>query len=472
VASATLVRPAHLWVPPHTRTYGQDVTDLAAQAGLILDGEQQIVLDATFAAHDNDQWAALEAAVICARQNLKTVCLEAGALADLFLFDVELALWTAHLFKTTNEAFRDIKALIENTDHLRRRCKKPREANGEQSIELLTGGRLLFIARSKTGGRGLAGADVVTCDEAFALSPAEIGSLMPTMSARPNPQIRYGSSAGLLTSKLLRAIRNRGRAGGDPSLAYVEWCSPVGGCQVDDCSHNFGVPGCVLDDESRWRQASPAAGRRISIDFIRKERRALPAAEFARERMGWWEDPLTEDDGIDADDWAACLGDDDPLPERATLAVHVNSDRSRSYIGGAAGDVVRLLHEQVGTHGLVEKVVELNVSNEPVVLDQYGQSGSLLLPLQKAGVELFLITSAQLGQATGDMRDAITGHTLRHAGEPSLTAAVEGAAFAPMGRDASKWVSRSALAEIGPLKVVTLARLGASAAEGEPFNIW
>jgi hypothetical protein len=56
------------------------------------------------------------------------------------------------------------------------------------------------------------------------------GALLPTLRARPNPQVWYCGSAvdrlihddGLVFARL----RERGIAGDDPGLAYFDWGSP------------------------------------------------------------------------------------------------------------------------------------------------------------------------------------------------------------------------------------------------------
>jgi hypothetical protein len=190
-----LVRPAHLWVPDRVSSAGADVVDLAATYGRFFDPEQALVMDALMSEGADGNWAALEAAVICSRQNLKTFALECLVLAKLYLFGDRLVIWSAHLFDTAQESFRNLDEIVTNYDHLRKRVKVISRANGDEGIELTTGQRIKFKARSKSGGRGLTG-DTVILDEAFALQSGHMGALMPTLSARPNPQILYGSSAG------------------------------------------------------------------------------------------------------------------------------------------------------------------------------------------------------------------------------------------------------------------------------------
>lgn len=428
-----IVEPAFCSVPEHTGTAGPEAAELAGQAGLVLDAEQRLALDMMLAEGPRGQWAAYEFAVICARQNMKTVTFQAAALADLFLFGDRLVVWTAHRFRTTQEAFRDIKGLIEGSDFLRRRVRRITEANGEEGIELKSGARLSFLARSKSGGRGLSG-DKVFLDEAFALGPAAMGSLLPTLSARPNPQVRYGSSAGLVDSEVLRGVRDRGRAGGDPSLAYVEWCAPVAECADPGCDHQLGTEGCALDDESLWQRANPAMGRRLAVDRIRAERRALPAREFARERLGWWEDPQDALQVLDPTAWMDLTDRGSKIDGPIVLAVDVAPDRSRAVIAAAGwrrdGRVhLELIALDRAVSWVVGDLVSLVTAHDPVavVLHRNGPAGSLIAPLAAAGIEPVEMSGVDVAQASGGFYDAVTDGSLRHLGDPLLTEAVRAA---------------------------------------------
>ena len=130
----------------------------------------------------------------------------ARELAGLFLFGEQLILHSAHEFKTAAEAFRRVLALVEGSDDLRRHVKKVRTSHGDEGIELMTGQRLRFVARSTGSGRGFSG-DCVILDEAYKLPREALGALLPTLSARPNPQLWYTSSAGHRDSEVLRGVR-------------------------------------------------------------------------------------------------------------------------------------------------------------------------------------------------------------------------------------------------------------------------
>ena len=288
-------RPRLRSVPPSVGSEGERVADLAYAAGLDLDDWERWVLEQGLGRAADGKWSAFEAALIVARQNGKGAILEALELAALFLddFGVDLILHSAHEFKTASEAFRRVQARIDNHPSFRRRVRQVYLQRGAESIELKNGKRLRFIARSGGSGRGFS-ADLVILDEAFELGDAAMAALLPTLSARPNPQIWYTSTAGLPTSSQLSLVRSRGLRGDDPSLAFMEW-------SVDPDNYDPADPAC-------WAQANPGMPERIRPEHIAKERAALAPAEFARERLsvgdylvdgGAWE-------VLGQDAWSAC----------------------------------------------------------------------------------------------------------------------------------------------------------------------
>jgi hypothetical protein len=146
--------------------------------------------------------------------------LEARELAGLYLFDEALILHSAHEFKTAAEAFRRILSLIQNTPDLDRLVQRIRTSHGDEGIELRSGQRLRFVARSTGSGRGFSG-DCVILDEAYRLPNSAMAALLPTMAARPNPQLWYTSSAPLPIeeSDTLRRLCKRGRDGAREAMA-------------------------------------------------------------------------------------------------------------------------------------------------------------------------------------------------------------------------------------------------------------
>ena len=98
------------------------------------------------------RWSAFECAIVVPRQNGKGGLLEARQLFGLFLGGEQLAIHSAHEFRTAFEHFLRITQLIESTPELDQQVQRIRRGAGEQSVELKTGERLRFIARSSGSG--------------------------------------------------------------------------------------------------------------------------------------------------------------------------------------------------------------------------------------------------------------------------------------------------------------------------------
>jgi hypothetical protein len=468
--------PAYLWVPDRLGSYGDEAADLMDMAGRPLDDAQRVSVDAQLSYGPGGRPVALEAVTVKPRQNGKT----GGELLpvvfyDLFLGPPDRIVWTAHLFRTARDAFADAGALIDGCAELSRRVKKITYANGEEAIELTSGARLEFLARSKGGGRGLGGKRLIM-DEALFLTAESMGALIPTLSARPDPQINYGSSAGLATSDYLARLTKRGRRGGDRSLIYVEhrasgsWSSP--GCVAGQkCTHELGSDGCALDDETLWLAANPACPERITPDYIRQERAALPPREFGRERLGW-EDQLSADGVIPEPAWTA-RGGAEGRPDAPVAIALAGSwpDAEQVCIGlaGRFGDevFVQAVDVRAGTGWAVDRIADLVTRHEPcaVVVDPGGTAGMLIADLEAAGVEVWKPTAREACHAAGAFLDGTVGPDadIRHYGQPELDASVTSAGKHHVG-DVWRW-DRTATS--APIEAVTLAAYGHAVKGGQ-----
>ena len=454
---------------------GRDAVELAASAGLLLDPWQQFVLERVFAEDEFRRWAAFEVALVVPRQNGKGALLEAIELAGLFLLDERFIIHSAHEFGTSLEAFRRLEQLVQDTPEFHKRVK-PRgykHSHGEEGIEFRNGQRIRFRTRTKGGGRGFSATRVIL-DEAMILPEAMMGAILPVMSAQSvtgNPQIIYtGSSVDQVIHDdggTLARLRARGLAGGDPSLAYIEWSAEVGrddGRPVtpDDVTEE------MASDPAVWASANPGLGIRISVEHVENERRALAARTFAVERLGVGDWPsVTADTGvISVDNWSRLADRMSELVDPVCFAFDVTPDRSRSCVSVAGVRPDGLRHVEVvehrrGTEWVAARVAELVAHHRSVgvVYDATGPAASLAAPIIDAGVELTPVSSHEHGQACGMVYDLVEQAALRHLGQPELVAAVRGAAKRPMG-DAWAWSRKSSAVDISPLVSVTLALWG------------
>jgi hypothetical protein len=471
-----MVEPAYRWIPEYRETLGPEVADICAMAGFPPDPEQQLALDAIFALRPDGKSALFETAVVVPRQNMKTGLFKQCALGWLFVTKQRLIIWSAHEFATSQEAHRDLKELLESTPQLLKRVKAIPSGNGDEGIELHGGQRIKFRARTKTGGRGLTG-DKIVLDEAFALTPGHIGSLMPTLSVVPDAQIVYGSSAGLATSDVLQGIRNRGRAGNDPRLGYLEWCDDLpGDCEMGaGCSHRVGeVTGCRMDDRRRWARANPQLGRRLPLERMESFRKAMPAAEFGREELGWWDEPAGAGrPAIDPDVWVTLKdGTDDrqhpfaigiaTAPDRSWSAIAVGWRRSDGsvHLTLSTGDDGRPDYRP-GTTWVRARADELRHRwGTRVLVDT--ASRDLVPDAEEPG-------EAEQARAHNALSDAVDARMVWHFNEPAMNTAVRASRW-KQGPKTRELVRHGAV-DVSPLAAAALV-VHALAADGGQPNIW
>ncbi|MEV4001006.1 hypothetical protein [Actinomadura sp. NPDC049753] len=507
-------------VPPYERTYGPDVRDLAGLAGLDLDPWQGAALDdfCALSPADPGRWNTLENVLIVGRQNGKSAALEAYLLGCLYLFDDPLTTYSAHRFDASQEMFRRVIGLIRNTPSLLRRVRKVSEAHGKEGIELKGGQRLLFKARSDKANRAFSG-DKAVIDEAFKLDADTMGAIMPTLSARPNPQIVYASSQGWEISEHLGKLRHRALtaicqrlraegldvdgiaallgleaprvarylqrpAGAGTGLAFLEWSVP------DSTPRTRGA----MDDPELWAQANPALGRRITGQFVGAELRTMGAVQFGRERLGIGADlpPDEEDEGgwevISEADWSKlAVQGEAPRPgtegpRRPVFAIDMKPDGSKAAITAVFRDehgalIVEVINHAQGAAWVVPRAKELKGRYKVVAfaVDKRGPAGYLIKALRDADLPVHVMDTGQIADAYGQFMDAATDtRDLVHLDDEPLNEAVKGATTRPLG-DRKTW-DRKGDADICPLVAATNgvgAHLELASTDDDPLNnIW
>lgn len=446
--------------PPYVDSYGPEAIELMRRAGQELDHWQQDAITLMLALREDGKWASFEYCEWCPRQNGKGAILEARALAGLFLLGERLIMWSAHEYKTAMEGFRRVLWLLGNLGEklsdtlydIDGALVKVSNTNGDEGLERLdTGQRLRFVARSKGSGRGFSG-DVNIIDETFAYTPEQQAALMPTMSARPNPQIVYASSPPLTSAsgEVMFALRERGDSSApraadagpwqqDPSLTYRDWGLAGDLESLDDID---------LDDEDLWAASNPALDIRIRREHVARERRSMSPVDFARERHGIWPRRSTGGSGVIPDELWRDLGDPGAAaapPADVVFVVQVNSTRSHTTIAavGARPDgriLASIADHRPGTHWVPARLAELKQHRNPlyIVAQDKGPTGTLLVDLADHGItaaedrerprrgDLVVPWASDVAIAYGLLIDAVTERRLVHLDEPPLNVAVAG----------------------------------------------
>lgn len=452
-------------------------------------------LRSMLAVRPDGKWAAFEVAELCPRQNGKTAMFMARALAGLFLLDERVILWSAHEFKTSMRAFRDLRRLIRTlgepvSDVLIEVDGIPVKVNnaaGSEGFERLdTGQELKMVARSKGSGRGFS-TDCMIVDEAFAYEEIHQDALMPTLSARPNPQICYASSPPLngRSGGPLYALRARAEAGGDETLAWRDWGA---GDVLDDVLRLPPMErDAWLDDRARWASTNPAFGLgRVSEESILRLRRSLTPAGFGREILGLWPRQVLTETGwsvISEAAWRARGGltfadrPDDELRLAVAAAWPDAESGAISLAGRRGGEVlVQVIEHRPGTGWIVDRVKELRGRHDfgpSVVLDRKGPARVLIPDFEDAGITLEHPATEDVAQAAAMFYDGVAGDgpELRHYDQPELETSLAAAQKRPVG-DGWTW-ARKGVIDICPLEAATLATWAVKCRQSvEPWAVW
>lgn len=477
-------RVCHWPTERYAYTDGQDCLEVAESAGLTMDTWQSLVIQLGLGRTQAGAWAAFQVALIVARQNGKGSILEALELYWLFVTEEMLIGHSAHEYKTAMEAFRRILFHITNTDWMRKKVKRVINTNGEEGIELLSGQRLRFMARSKGSGRGFTFRKLVW-DEAYALTGAQVEAQLPTMSAVIDPQLWLTSSPPLdaTSGEALFRIRRAVAAGTAKDLVMLDFGAAGRLDELDDIA---------LDDRETWKRTNPAFGIRISMVTIERERASMSDTGFARERLGIWPPDLSEGYSvISLEQWERLKDEDSgrdlaTMRDRPALAVSVSprsAGRVRASIGLAQprqdGKVhLELIKNGPGTAWTIPDLVTLRDRLNPcaIVIDPGSPAGSLVAEAEAAGLSVTPMSARDVAAAFGMIYDAANEPAERepsvvHIGQPEVAMSVAGADKRPVG-DGHAWDRRNADADITPIDSLTQALWGLRQAPAPVVMPW
>lgn len=433
-------------VPPFAQSSAEEILELAAACGINLIRWQKHALTAMLGERADRHWAAPECGLVLPRQNGKTYLMAARIIGGLLILREPLILFTSHEFKTAIEVFRVVDTALRSNRSTAKLLKPTRWSHGEETIETRDGCRFKIMARTRSSGLGFS-ADCVVLDEALELrDDTAMGALMPTLSARENPQLIYVSSAGDPGSLVLSDVRKRALAGDDPGLCYLEYSAP---------------PECDIDDRRHWFAANPALPELVSIEAVERERRALTVERFRQHRLGIWSGESIKS-VIPIGAWQNLIREaPDPEPRSLTIAYDVTPDRSWSSIAAAwnAGSTphVRLSRHAPGDNWLVDHLAELHKAlRVPICYDDAGPARDIAAMLTQRGVPVRKFTLRDSTEACAGMLSAIVNGRVTHHPDPALDDAVTSAGSRRVG-EAWMFSRRDATKPIAPIVAATLA---------------
>lgn len=370
-----------------------------------------------------------------------------------------------------------------------------RKSNGREAILYANGSLHGLLANTEKAGHGKV-LDTAFLDEYFAQvdyrSDQAVG---PAMITRANAQKWRLSTAGTSASVPFNAMREQGRkrleSGERSTTAFFDWCA---------------MPGMLRDSFDTWLSCMPALCPapvrgvcRCSREWrhttteraIRSELETYAAEieEFDRAYLNIGRDDgeLERDPNVPTvEEWALLAEPDVPGGDIVALAVDITPRRDWASIV-AVGDTgrglprVRILDHGEGVEWLLPRILQLHERLKPVcwVVDDKSGAGTLILPLERAGIvrmptetddrdarkgpqrgQLWVPTPMQYGAACATFTDTVRQGGLIHSGQEALTVAVDGAKTRPMGDGVWGWGRKIASADISPLVAATLGLSG------------
>jgi hypothetical protein len=466
-----MVVPRVGWVPSRARSLGSEAADWWCSHGGRLFEWQRHVLDGILSVGDDGRWSTSNDGLCMARQNGKGVVLQVIEGFAAFELGLPVVMHTAHEFPTSTEHQLRLMAFIQDSPALHGRVKDKggyKTANGQESINLKSGARILFKARTNQGGRGYSG-DLLIWDEAMKLPTSTVAAQKPMLRASQFPMGQKTIYAGSAVDQEshehgvpFALIRERGLER-NPAVCYFEWSAPY--AHPGEMDYN------VLSDRSWWPVANPSMPEGlISEAYMADEVDTMPTRTVAVElaNVGDW--PRT--DGLErgvitAAAWDACLDEGSVLQPGFVLVFDVSPERHTTVAAvgfNEQGKFHAEVHEhRPGTRWLPARLAEMVERGNPdgVFCDGLGPSASMIKDCDAAGVTVEPIDTKDHTRSCGRLVDLIEEGNLAHLGSQELRDAVLGAAQRPVG-DAWAWSRKNSSVNIAPLVAVTL---GVGAAE-------
>lgn len=391
------------------RSWGPAVCDLMGEAGWPLDEAQAHVLEVGMRT-TGDRWTHRSVGYIEPRQNGKSRTMMGYLAGSVTLLDLRSVAYSTHnLGVTTIEMIDQLEDLLSSKT-FGKRLKSRTRNNGRESLTMTNGAKLRFLARSRNSGRGIP-LQALVMDEAFAVNEGHMSAALPTMSAQPDPQAWYVSSAPLADSLELHRLRRLGHRGTD-GMAWLEWSA--------DPDADPSLP-------ETWAQANHTLGYRMSADHVAHEHATMSAAAFHVERLGIVNDPLT-DTAIDLQVWDSMTDSTSTPGQKVTFGLDVAPGETSASIVVASrrpdGKIhVETIENHPGIAWVENRVAEVMAKRRGSILliDASSPAAQFERMLATArSIKVQLVDRPTASRSCAAFRTAVNDGKLRHIGQSSL----------------------------------------------------
>jgi Phage Terminase len=360
------------------------------------------------------------------------------------------------------------------------------KGNGNEHIRFTNGSRFGIESSTEKAGHG-GTLDEAYIDEAFAQVDNRLEQAFgPAMITRRNKQLGWISTAGWeAASPFLEEKTKLGRlaveSGRTTGLAYFEWSAP------EDCDPS---------DPDVWWSCMPALGHTITVEDIQAEYEKAAGSgkinDFKRAYLNLWvpKPVVTSDTIIPEAVWNGARDPASNVVGPPSFALYVTPDRGWAAIAASGLNEASNFHVEItsyqdeidtrsGTDWVVPRLADMKTRFPAlrVAMSADSAAKSLQPELERLGIPVDLLPAGQVKAACGLFYDRTVNGSLRHLGQPQLTAALFAARkHQEDGETAWKWGHRRSTGGICELYAATLALWAADEAlnmsRHPVMNVW
>lgn len=466
---------------PDRPTWGPDVAKVARALGKPLMPWQQHVLDVALEVNpDTGRLAYREVRLTVPRQSGKTTLILAKNVHRMLRATAfggrQRLLYTAQTRKKAREKFVDDYIEELKTAKALRGRWRDQLGYGSESIRWSNGSIWGIESNTEKAGHG-GTLDVGDIDEAFAQVDSRLEQAMkPAMITRPQPQLWVVSTAGTEMSLYLKDKVDAGRVfaedGKDTGVAYFEW-------SADREADPF--------DPATWWACMPALGHTVTEDAVQADLDGgMSKADFCRAYLNWWMPRVADDQIIPPLEWLACADATSRITGPKVWAIDVSPNGSRASIAVAgpradgrthfelvdnepdSGWTVPRIADLISSHQTARIKVGEHQWRTGVLIDPTGPAGELVPRLKAAGLDPYLVTTRDMGQACGGLQVGVRERTVAHLGQDHLRDALNGASRRDVGDGAWAFARKRSDLDITPIVAAALALHGQRMTEAVP----
>ena len=406
--------PTKSKILPFSKTSSDEAIKLYEKSNRKAYEWQKYILDAILSTNDDDLWVHMKFGFSVPRQNGKN---EVVSMRELYgLFEGERIIHTAHRTNTSKVAFERLVAILEAMGYENQVDFASIKARGNESIDLVGGGRIDFRTRTSLGGLGES-FDLLVIDEAQEYTDDQESALKYTIAASPNPQtILIGTPPTPISSgTVFTGLRNTTLDGGNEDIGWAEW-------SVEEESD--------VRDIELWYQTNPSLGLRLTERTIRSEV-GDDDLDFNVQRLGLWI-KYNQKSAINQNEWEELKID--RLPKfkgklfvgikyghdgtNVAMSIAVKTDNDDIFVESIDCQSIRQ-----GNAWIIAFLKQADV--QEIVIDGASGQNILASEMKDSGLKKpILPTVKEIIVANSTFEQGLFQQTIKHKGQPSLSQVV------------------------------------------------